>query len=268
MIAPPPVDPSTEAEVHAALLEHFAPVYGDSASSYVASLLDLGGAVDRFSYLRTVAPDLFGTGSDVLISGFSVGSEMLVARQFGFGVVYGVEVDPFLVTTARRRLAAIPDMYPDGYDGEILPHGDGRFALVTSGHVIEHTASPERYLRECFRVLVPNGCMALEFPTRYHHRELHTGLPSFEWLPRGARNICLRVVSSRHSPLPLRVRTLYASILGTGLRQVSPRGVRVMLARAGIAHATVDLARPAPGIVRYVIRKLSSRTKERDPHAR
>jgi SAM-dependent methyltransferase len=42
-------------------------------------------------------------------------------------------------------------------DGMALPFEDGTFDLVLSHAVIEHVADAERYLRECRRVLAPNG---------------------------------------------------------------------------------------------------------------
>ena len=70
-------------------------------------------------------------------------------------------------------------MYPSHYEGTFLPYDDAQFFVVASGHVIEHTNDPFIYLSECMRVLRVGGYLSLEFPNRYHHTELHTGLPSF-----------------------------------------------------------------------------------------
>jgi ubiquinone/menaquinone biosynthesis C-methylase UbiE len=223
---------------------------------YVSTLLDLNTTMSRFHYLGSV----IGTGalppnSPIMISGYSLGSEMILARRFGFGPVYGVEVDPCLVRLCQKRLSYLEDMHPSYYDGSFLPYEDARFAVVTSGHVIEHTADPALYLRECMRVLVPGGYLSLEFPTRYHHTELHTGLPSLEWLPRLVRNTAIRLISSRISPLKAATKSRYRSIVDTRLQQISLGGVKRRLNRSGYGWSLLDHRVAFPGVVRCVIRK-------------
>ena len=66
---------------------------------------------------------------------------MIVARQFGFGAIHGVEVEDIYSTASKVRLKYLPHMYPGPYNGSHLPYADGQFAVVTSGHVIEHTGT-------------------------------------------------------------------------------------------------------------------------------
>ena len=97
------------------------------------------------------------------------------------------------------------------------------------------------------------GYLYLEFPTRYHHRELHTGLLSFEWLPRSLRNVVLSLVSASGMPLPNATKTLYRSILETGLQQISLREVRRWLADHDAMTTVLHHYQPSPGIVRTVV---------------
>ncbi len=250
------LDPAVEAETRARLREHYAPMYGERVDWYVDSLLERGGYADRFAYLRSVlGPGAFRGDASILVSGFSAGSEMITAPEFGIGSIHGVEVDPYLLEVCRRRLDYLPGMYPCVYDGSRLPHPDGSFDLVASGHVIEHTRDPAHYLAECMRVLKVGGCLSLEFPDRYHHTELHTRLPSVEWLPRLLRNGALRVLSCRISPLAADVKRRYRIILDTNLQQIGVRDVRRMLGRLPAPCALLAVARPAPGFVRCVIRR-------------
>ena len=129
-------------------------------------------------------------------------------------------------------------------------HGAG-----VSGHVIEHTGDPAHYLHECLRVLAPGGVLSLEFPSRYHHTELDTQLPSFEWLPRPLRNGALRLASSRLAPITAQARISFSSILGTNLQQISMGLVRRWARRSGYPHTILDVTKPVPGIIRCVIRK-------------
>jgi len=225
-------------------------------SGYVDTLMDLRNIVPRYIYLDSVIGlRALPPSSPILISGFSLGAEMIVARRYGFGPVYGVEVDPCLVRLCQKRLSYLPDMHPSYYEGTYLPYQDDQFLVVGSGHVIEHTDDPTIYLTECMRVLAPGGYLSLEFPTRYHHTELHTGLPSFEWLPRPVRNTILRLISSRISPLDSGRKNRYQSIVGTNLQQISMGGIKRRLNRSGYRWTLHDHRVAAPGIIRCVIQK-------------
>jgi len=245
-----------ESSVRAFLLEYFSPAHQERVDGYVESLLATDGCADRFAYLRSVVgPYVFRAGAKILISGCGAGSEMIVAKQLGFRQVCGVEVEEVWITACRMRFQDSPDLEASLYDGNALPYGDAEFDVIASGHVIEHTKDPEGYLRECVRVLTPGGYLSLEFPNRYHHRELHTRLPSFEWLPRPVRNSILRALLSRLSPLSADVKNRYNAIVATDLKQISMGGVRRMLNRIGHPYSILNSVRPAPGITRCVIRK-------------
>jgi SAM-dependent methyltransferase len=238
------------------LIEHYGPYYKDRVDGYVDMCLATESFAQRFLYLRSiVGTELFNPLSSILISGYGMGSEMIMARQFGFGKVYGVEVEQILVDATKKRLAQYSDMHPVLYDGNILPYEDGQFNVVASGHVIEHTGDPKVYLQEVLRVLVPGGYLYLEFPNRYHITELHTQLPSFEWLPRSLRNFILRILSGKISPLSEKVKLRYLSIVTTNLQQISMGGVLQMVHLSGYSAKLMSRAHPAAGIISSVIRR-------------
>ncbi len=250
------LEQAIEDETRAQLVEHFSGDYSDRISDYVSNLLACEHYESRFHYLHSViGPEVFNARSRILISGCGVGSEMIVARKFGFGPVHGIEVEDIWCRTTRSRLRCIPDMHTSYYDGDYLPYVDESFEVIASGHVIEHTRDPALYIRESLRVLTPGGFLSLEFPHRHHHIELHTGLLSFEWLPRPVRNSVLLVLSSRLAPLRPNAKSGYRRILRTRLQQISMRGIRHMLRKSGYAASILDVVRPAPGIIRCVIRK-------------
>lgn len=250
------LDMAVEAEVRDALLEHFAPYYHERVDNYVGALLAMEGFVSRFEYLKSVVgAAVFNSSSNILISGCGSGSEMLTARQFGFGSVYGVEVEEFWITICQRRLNYLANMHVAFYDGKVLPYQAAEFDVIASGHVIEHTEDPGLYLQECMRVLRPGGYLSLEFPNRYHHTELHTSLPSFEWLPRPIRNGALRLLTGKVSPLKAGAKKRYHDIIATQLKQISMSGVNRMLKRTNYSSTIVNSVRPMPGITRCVIQK-------------
>lgn len=245
----------SEEEARQILLEHFQTLYGEQAEQRVNMVFELGGYIDRFNYLVSILEEDIKSFSKVLISGYAAGSEMIVARKFGFLEIYGVEVKPFLFEVARIRLAGFPGMFPDTYDGSILPYQDSQFDLVCSGHIIEHTRSPKLYLSESMRVLKAGGLLYIEFPSRYHHTELHTGLFSFEWMPVFLRNLTLRLISSRISFLKPQIKSKYSRILSGGLKQVSRHDIFRLLQQMDIEFKEVAHSKPAPGIIRCLIQK-------------
>lgn len=249
------LDERKEREIRSELLSHYRA--GNSrVDSYVNDLMDTQPFIERFNYLFSViGPKLFTESSRFFCSGFSLGSELIAARRFGFKYIFGVEVDLFLVSTAQKRLSYLDDMHLIYYGGNYLPFADEQFDVIASGHVIEHTGSPEIYLRECLRVLRPGGVINLEFPNRFHWKELHTGLPSFEWLPRVIRNRMIWLISSKISPLSAESKTRYTSIVTTGLQQISIGGIRKMMSESGYSCKIVGIQRPVPGFIRAVIQK-------------
>lgn len=245
-----------EAEVRRALTRHFEELRHWDAPQAAAAAVSLDGMRDRLAYVASIVPpEILSRHSIVLSSGMGTGGEMLVARERGAGTVYGVEVDPLYVELCRRRFEGLEGLFPRLYGGEDLPFDSGSFDLVLSGHIIEHTWDPRGYLTELLRVLRPRGWLFLEFPTRFHWRELHTSLPSVEWLPRPVRNGLLRVAAGRFSPFEESTKHKCRTILGTGLKQISMGRVRRWLAQGQHAVTLADVVRPVPGVVRCLIRK-------------
>jgi ubiquinone/menaquinone biosynthesis C-methylase UbiE len=252
----PDLDANIEAEIRRVLIEYYKPGYKERVENYVDTSLATEHLCGRFLYSKSIiGEDFFNSRSTILVSGFGMGSEMIMARQFGFGKVYGVEVEQILVDTTKRRLSQFSDMYPSLYDGKTLSYEDGQFNYVASGHVIEHTGDPRIYLHEVMRVLAPGGYLFLEFPHRYYKTELHTQLPSFEWLPKSWRNFTLGILSSEFSPLSENVKLRYESIVTTNLQQISMGGVMRMLYKTGYPAKLINKAKAAPGITRCVIRR-------------
>jgi SAM-dependent methyltransferase len=169
------------------------------------------GFADRFNYLDKYVPD--HSRSSILISGCAVGSEMILARRFGWRRVVGTEVNREYLSFAGKRLEKMDSAVIVHYDGDRLPFRDNAFSTIFSGHVIEHTHSPFKYFKEHLRVLQKGGYLFLEFPNRYNTVELHTNLPSVEYLPLWLRRVVLRYRSSKFSKYSELQRTHYKLIL-------------------------------------------------------
>ena len=209
------------------------------------------GVCDRFNYFSPRVPE--STRRRLLVSGCAAGSEMIIARRFGFQEILGTEVVQDYVEITNQRLVGQHGFCALLYDGRNLPFADDTFSSIVSGHIIEHTKSPYRYVREHLRVLAPSGFMFLEFPNRYHRIELHTGLPSLEYLPAPFRSLGLRWLASRFSQLSSEDRRGYDAIRQT-LKPISVWQIRSYLLGMRGARIIHHYA-PVPGYTRMLITK-------------
>src|SRR5262249_34057652 len=89
------------------------------------------------------------------------GTALSLAEESGFAV--GLDLEARFRDSGTRLGAEkrIPNAAFVQGDAARLPFRAGAFDLVFSHSVIEHVASAERYLAECFRVLRPGGVLYL-----------------------------------------------------------------------------------------------------------
>ncbi len=139
-------------------------------------------------------------GSRILDVGAGYGSFVLLARDRGYQA-RGVEISPFEVECARRRLRRLrPDddaeaVYRLG-DGARLPVADAGVDAVTLWNVLEHVADLEALLRECRRVVRPGGIIYAICPNYLAFRQeahYHVFWPSL--IPR---SLAVRYLAIRH----------------------------------------------------------------------
>jgi SAM-dependent methyltransferase len=245
-------DPDHESACRARLTEYLTSVGQEPVDRNADELFSLqSGVCDRFNYFAPRMPE--SARRRLLVSGCAAGSEMIIARGFGFQEIFGTEVAQDYVDITNQRLHRQQGFQALLYDGRDLPFADSAFSAVVSGHIIEHTAQPYYYLREHMRVLAPGGFLFLEFPNRYHRIELHTGLPSLEYLPAPVRSLGLRLLSSRFSTLSSDKRRGYDAIRRT-LQPVSVWQIKAFLSRMSFSDArVVHHYAPVPGYTRMLI---------------
>lgn len=244
-LIPYELDENLEGAAKNATSRYLDAIHQVNLEANLKNLFDIeGGYVSRFEYFSPYLRD--SDKQRLLISGCAVGSEMIVAKRYGFQDVYGTEVSEEYVKIARTRLKNDPTIHVDYYDGRYLPYQDSFFSMIYSGHVIEHTSSPFLYLKEHLRVLSKGGIFFLEYPDRYHYVELHTGLKSYEWLPYGLRNLVLVFLARKEK--------LYRDVL-EGLKPVSIWQIKLYWLLAHEKYAIIDIQKPAPGYIRMIIKK-------------
>ncbi len=141
-----------------------------------------------FTFVDQVLPFVTGrlqAGARLLDIGSGFGSFVLAARQAGLDA-QGVEIAPFEVEYARRRLASAR---PNDRGEEVFLLGDiltlqnpwGTFDAVTAWNVLEHIPDYRRVLGACHRLLRPAGWLWVICPNYFAFRhEAHYQVP---WRP-------------------------------------------------------------------------------------
>lgn len=250
------LDQEVEEQIQGALKEHYQTTGFWQPDELAKGLMSVENYADRFEYLKKYLPDaIFSLASKLLVSGTAAGSEMIVASKYNFAEIHGVEIDPFFVDICEKRLHNIKTMFPMFYDGQNLPYKTNNFDLIISAHIIEHTENPFNYLKEHLRVLKYGGYFFIEFPTRYHYKELHTSLPSFEWLPKILRNTTLKLLSVKYAPVNQDAKFRYKTIINTELKQISLWEIRQWISKAGYEIKMIQQYKPLSGIVRCIFKK-------------
>lgn len=215
--------------------------------------VDDGGFHSRFDYFNSYIDE--NAKCQLLVSGCSVGSELIIARKYGFKQIYGTEILREYVEITRQRMEGAKGFHVDLYDGLHLPYADKQFTMIYSGHVIEHTSSPFEYFKEHMRVLSRGGYFFLEFPNRYHIIELHTNLLSVDFLPMPLRWLALKFLSSKLSPFSDLKRSYYNEILET-LQPISIWQIKLYLILAGhLKSRILHKYSPVYGYTRMIIKK-------------
>lgn len=99
------------------------------------------------------------------------GTERVLEIGCGLGVLLdqipvedkvGIEVNDFAVKECTKRGLAVVRADAE----ERLPFDNSSFDVIIMNSVIEHLRNPEFAVRECFRVLVPQGRLILTTPAR------------------------------------------------------------------------------------------------------
>ena len=111
-----------------------------------------------FRLLETYIPDK----GDLLDVGCGVGIFLSVAKKQGWNVT-GQDTSSFAVNYCRRKGFKV---FNEPLDS--VPFAPGTFDLITLWDVIAHIENPSAYLKTCYKLLKPNGCLIIKTP--YHCR--------------------------------------------------------------------------------------------------
>jgi SAM-dependent methyltransferase len=126
-------------------------------------------------------------GARVVDIGSGFGSFVLAARSAGYDAV-GIEIAPFEVEFARRRLARLsPGDRPESVyllgDATMFALPESSVDAVTFWNVLEHVDDYEPILAAAHRMLKPGGCLYAICPNYLAWRqEAHYHVPWTPWL--------------------------------------------------------------------------------------
>ncbi|KND49430.1 MAG: Methyltransferase type 11 [Parcubacteria bacterium C7867-003] len=68
--------------------------------------------------------------------------------------------------------------------GEDLSYGDSSFDFINMAEVIEHVDSPDKVMKESYRVLGAGGLVYVSVPNRFGLKDQHFDLYFINWMPR------------------------------------------------------------------------------------
>lgn len=100
-------------------------------------------------------------------------------EQYNLKNLSGIDVDQVYINAAKQfaETKNINADFKKGY-GEKIPYQDNQFDAILTYDVFEHVQDLDATLKECYRVLKPEGKLLAIFPSYYHPREHHLGLVS------------------------------------------------------------------------------------------
>ncbi|MGH3485795.1 MAG: methyltransferase domain-containing protein [Nocardioidaceae bacterium] len=137
---------------------------GPEVQECLADILETRGADRQQQRMRRafLVQIEFPTDAEVLEVGCGTGvlTRVLASLEVVREVV-GVDIAPSLLAKARELAAELPTVRFERADARSLPFADGRFDVVVFDSTLSHVPEPEGALAETFRVLRPDGWLAV-----------------------------------------------------------------------------------------------------------
>jgi ubiquinone/menaquinone biosynthesis C-methylase UbiE len=244
-----PASPATAAELngHQGFLPFPATV--DFKAEYLQQVMTQGGeAVKRY---KTMSYELLhlAPGMLVLDVGCGAGVDLLaLAERVGqSGQVIGLDNDPDVLQVARQAIAVGPgNVLLVNSEASKLPFLDGQFDRVRADRMLQHVTHPGQVLSELWRVLRPDGILALVEPD-WKAIAVHPGSQA------GGDDTTLEHVLKRYqSKLPhaLIGRQLYALLRqqGAAWEQIQVQAVSFTLTAWPIVDTLLQLSQSAQAL--------------------
>jgi 2-polyprenyl-6-hydroxyphenyl methylase/3-demethylubiquinone-9 3-methyltransferase len=138
---------------------------------------------------------------DVADIGCGAGTQSLIWAEMGHKV-YGLEVNEPLLELARRRSgeAGYPIDFQLG-SATHLPWTNESIDICLMIELLEHIAEWETCVRECARVLRPNGVLALITSNKLCPFQREFNLPLYSWYPKSMKRYFERLAMTTRPDL-------------------------------------------------------------------
>ncbi len=143
--------------------------------SYTEWQFQMGHRTIQFFEEYSDSEDMFASRR-VLDIGCGGGGKTCYYATLGAREVCGVDPVPHYRADAEqfaRKLGLADRVSFITADAASLPHPDGHFDTIIMNDTFEHLDQPVAVLRECARVLAPDGRLFLNFPPYYHPYGAH-----------------------------------------------------------------------------------------------
>jgi ubiquinone/menaquinone biosynthesis C-methylase UbiE len=178
----------------------------DRFTQYYAETSRSAATLQRFRSIRNRVLGVVDHGSSkrvlyVADIGCGAGTQSLIWAEMGHKV-YGLEVNEPLLELARGRSAEA------GYSIDFqlgsatnLPWPDESLDICLMIELLEHVAEWEACLRECARVLRPNGVLVLITSNKLCPVQREFNLPLYSWYPKSMKRYLERLAMTTRPDL-------------------------------------------------------------------
>lgn len=89
---------------------------------------------------------------------------IILAERYPTSEIYGLDFAGEVMSYLGKRFPKVKYERIDSCYS--LPFSDGEVDYVVAGEVIEHLEDPEKFIKECLRVIKPGGWLAISTPWR------------------------------------------------------------------------------------------------------
>ncbi len=143
----------------------------------------------HFEHLLEIIPDL--KSRNVLDLGSGRGKFLVELAQNNVKSI-GLELNrEYIQKSAYLAKEKNVSIRVDQGVGEKLPYNDNSFDFINMAEVIEHVDSPDKVMKESFRVLKQGGLIYVSVPNRFGIKDQHFNLYFINWMPRFLSEIVL-----------------------------------------------------------------------------